>query len=314
MGDLQNELSWSPSRGRRLKDCARAYFYKHYGSWNGWDRNGTPEQRLAYRLKQMKGMHAWIGQIVHDVIEAAMRAAERNREVPDAKELQERARFTLNQQWFESKDKAWEERPKQYANLFDHYYGREISKPFLDSLKQKAFDSLANFRASDVLREIMECDEWMGMEKLMSFQEAGVKCYAKPDFATRPHDVVIYDWKTGKPNPKDDFQVATYAVLAKRLWNATNTEVVLFYLPSNHVVRRTPDADELASVERQIQTDVDFMKRQLRDPEKNEAAKEDFPLCHNKRMCSRCEYFELCEDELNPKAPVEDDAEHNLDF
>lgn len=300
MSGLKNELSWSPSRGKILQKCARAYYYRHYGSWNGWERDGTPEQRLAYRLKQMKSLHSWIGDVVHRVIEESLRAARAKRAMPKAEDLQERARFLLNQEWFESKDKAWLENPKHYCNLFDHYYSREVSRDFLDRLRTKVFRSLANFCGSAVLREIMEARDWIGMEKLCVFTHNGNTCFVKPDFAIRPNpsDVVVYDWKTGRPRPEDDFQVACYAMLAKRKWNAKQPEVVLFYLPSNQVIRRRPDVAELASVEQCIDRDFETMRAPLRDQDKNEAVKEDFPLCRQPTECEKCEFFELCEVEL----------------
>ena len=50
MAGLKNELSWSFSRHQALQACARRYYFKHYKSWGGWERDAEPSVREIYRL------------------------------------------------------------------------------------------------------------------------------------------------------------------------------------------------------------------------------------------------------------------------
>ena len=42
---LRNEFSWSLSRDRVLRECARKYWFTHYGMWGGWQRRADPRTR-----------------------------------------------------------------------------------------------------------------------------------------------------------------------------------------------------------------------------------------------------------------------------
>ena len=68
MTNFKNEFSWSKSRDELFNECKRKYFFKHYGSWNGWDSNEEDRIKRIYYLKQLKTKEIWLGQIVHEVI------------------------------------------------------------------------------------------------------------------------------------------------------------------------------------------------------------------------------------------------------
>ena len=72
MGKLINRFSWSPSRDRLYRNCARAYYFNYYGSWGGWERDAPAPARLAYRLKQMTNLPMFAGTVVHDVIKGSI--------------------------------------------------------------------------------------------------------------------------------------------------------------------------------------------------------------------------------------------------
>ncbi|MBU1700874.1 MAG: PD-(D/E)XK nuclease family protein, partial [Candidatus Eisenbacteria bacterium] len=51
---LKNTFSWSHSRKRLFDDCPRAYYFRYYGSWEGWLHDAPPLARALYILKQLK--------------------------------------------------------------------------------------------------------------------------------------------------------------------------------------------------------------------------------------------------------------------
>ena len=59
------EFSWSHSRDRSLAECARAYFWRYYGSHNGWLPDAPEEASVAYALKQLTTFPMILGTAIH---------------------------------------------------------------------------------------------------------------------------------------------------------------------------------------------------------------------------------------------------------
>ena len=76
MPALENVFSWSKSRAEEFDECKRKYYYARYLSWGGWEAAAPAQVRLAYILKNLKNRWAWKGEVVHHVIETAMKSTE----------------------------------------------------------------------------------------------------------------------------------------------------------------------------------------------------------------------------------------------
>ena len=61
-------FSWSASRHDTFASCKRRYYYSYYASLD------DPE---IYRLKKLSALPLWAGSVVHDTIEAFLRANDR---------------------------------------------------------------------------------------------------------------------------------------------------------------------------------------------------------------------------------------------
>ncbi len=312
--DLKNELSWSASRDRALKECARAYYWSYYGSWGGWDGEAPEDARLAYRLKRIANMDMWAGDVAHRVIAETLDTVRRGGQLAELEEMRERARFFLNREWFQSKDRAWEENAKRFRNLYEHYYDKPITRDRRHQIREKIFVCLKNFHRSPVLQEILKVphDGWL-VEDLESFEVGGVPVFAKPDLALKHDDeVVIYDWKTGRESDRDRIQMSAYALLAIERYGARpdGLRVVLFYLKSGIVRSGTPSAADLDEIRGKIAESVEGMRGLVTAD--NEAKREDFALTRSRRACERCHFLELCQEELaslgrpvgRPRAPA----------
>ena len=75
MAGLRNEFSWSFSRHQALRACARRYYFKHYKSWGGWERDGDPAAREIYRLSKLESRPTWQGSVVHRSIARSLQLA-----------------------------------------------------------------------------------------------------------------------------------------------------------------------------------------------------------------------------------------------
>ncbi len=48
------EFSWSAAREELFRECPRAYYFRYYAAWGGWDGYADPECREIYRLSKQK--------------------------------------------------------------------------------------------------------------------------------------------------------------------------------------------------------------------------------------------------------------------
>ena len=62
---MAKEFSWSVSRHDTFASCKRRYFYSYYAS------EDDPEIR---RLKKLSALPLWAGSVVHETIEAFLKA------------------------------------------------------------------------------------------------------------------------------------------------------------------------------------------------------------------------------------------------
>lgn len=299
---LENQFSWSPSRARLFDGCRRAYWWRYYGQWLGWEPDAEAETRIAYRLGKMDTLDTWAGTIVHDLIEVAIKKARWGRPIR-GEELKQQARARLRVGWVQSRDGHWRHEPKRCLNLMEHYYGEAdgLRKERTDAIAERvytAIDHFANGQFPPLLARLPR-DAWRSIEGLDSVQVAGQTVYVKPDLAfEHPDDGTTWlvDWKTGLPSDKDDFQVATYALFAGQKWDVPPDRCrgVLAYLSLGE--ERTVDvtASALAEARAAIEASIGNMRAALDDPGENRASRDRFPMTTERSECGFCAYRQLC--------------------
>ena len=76
-----DRLRWSVSRDKRLRDCARKYYFFHYASQGG--KSAPPEslEHQLYVLKHLRNRFMWVGEVVHELLEHTLQNWGRGREV-----------------------------------------------------------------------------------------------------------------------------------------------------------------------------------------------------------------------------------------
>lgn len=301
MGDLKNEFSWSWSRHTRFDECKRSYFWNHYGSWGGWDRESEREVRLAYLLKQITGLAAWGGSIVHDVVETALHDLKWGRLVT-VDELHTRARERMVRQWRESKAKEWEFDPKHRANLFEHYYSDGSVDRRSVQMRDKVNRCLENFRRGATYAQLQKIGkkDWVAVEELERFPVDDAPVWVKIDCAFKDPEtgrLVIVDWKTGKKQPSHRRQLECYALHAVRTMEGVEPEEIILrpiYLDTGEEEDLIVSQDDLDSLEAMIKSSMDDMRSMLVDVASNEARFEDFPMVTDEKPCRWCNFRELC--------------------
>jgi hypothetical protein len=322
---LERPFSWSASRHDSFATCRRRYYYAYYAALE------DPEIR---RLKRLSALPLWAGSVVHDAIEAFLRANDRLPSPEDQEALIRSvvhsgmlADWRTSEGWTAERGQPSPEAPPGEAlptderpsggrsaaappsppraerfRLFEHEYGIPVEQEDKRIAVNTVMRSLKNFFRSGTLRRALEVrrERWLALEDLVSFHVDGVPVFVRMDLAYRDHDgrVVIVDWKTGRNEGRfGEVQVAGYALYAaEQGWVGEPDEISteLNYLVIPKAVRRSVDRKKVESARRFIQKSASNMKSLLLDPLANVARLEDFPMIERPQVCRRCNFRRLC--------------------
>jgi hypothetical protein len=264
-------------------------------------------------MKRIQGLDMWVGDVVHCTIQWALEQG-RNGRIPYPEEARANVRQRLSDGWIGSHKQLWRTTGKdEHPNLFEHYYKLPIGEAAIERVKQKAYTSIRNFMDSDILRLIVETpsERWLPIDKYASFRMDGLLIYVKFDFALRDGpQLTVYDWKTGKPTPEELRQLTCYAMYATETWRVPmeNTKVCAVHLQpildvQEHLID-PPLVDELRTY---IKQSFKGMVSHLRNPSRNIAAMDDFPMTGNLPRCLRCNFKGICEQGRLAEGQMEED-------
>lgn len=303
MGKLQSELTWSFSRDRLFKECCRAYFYHYYASWGGWEKDADSFSRKAYILKNIRNIDAWVGDIVHQIIKWILESVSMKkglaRKAISLQEARGKAKQLLTKTWEQSRGKAWEDNVKNNLNLFEHYYGCELTREDLARRLEKVTKSINSFYNSGLIESVsrLEEDKFLRIDELDNFDFEGIKVFAIPDFALRNDNFVLYDWKTGKATDKDILQLSCYALYAVNKWKAEpdRIKIIPVYLTQERIPFKPIEALKIDGVKTYIRESIDAMKLILSDISKNKADINKCPKTDNTWRCRNCKFQEICQ-------------------
>jgi len=299
---VAKEFSWSVSRHDTFASCKRRYFYSYYAS------EDDPEIR---RLKKLSALPLWAGSVVHETIEAFLKARDT---LPSPTEQEALIKAAVHGQMLS--DWRDSEAGSLRFRLFEHEYQVQVDAEDKKIVVGIVMRSLKNFFKSPVLAEALAVGrgQWLTVEDLISFDVDGVPVFLRMDLAFRDQAgrVVIVDWKTGRGEGRfSEVQVAGYALYASEQgWVQSPEEIQteLAYLAIPRYVRRAVDRKKVDHLRRFIQKSATTMRGLLLDPVANVARLEDFPMVDRPQMCRRCNYRKLCfprtEDAVPAAAPA----------
>ena len=333
MTDLKNELTWSFSRHERLLACPRRYYFKHYGSWGGWERDAPDFVRELYRLGKLERRATWSGSILHKIIAHALDAVRAQvRDPPHAPataagvdRLVEEVLGWMRQDFADSRDDVARRTRsfKQHVRFLEHEQPHDAASP---RWRQQWKDAAAQvekgirwFFASDAWATLkalpashwIEIEDWTGRSPPPSFElrpsgggdEPPVAIYARIDCAFREEAtgrVVVIDWKTGKAESSASaHQLATYALYMRERHGVPPESLVAREINVVHGTQRDHDVSPatLEAFERLVSASMARMRSFLvdGDPRANvPKAEAEFAFAPDEAECRWCAFQSAC--------------------
>ena len=299
MGELANTFSWSYSRHGMFSECLRKYWLSYYGSWGGWGRGASERARELYLLKNLTSTPMWLGTVVHDVAEEALKALAQGERpwVERAVELGlERARRDIAS----SQAGRYRENPKKQPGFQEHYYAEP--EPDWDAELAEIERQIQNLFGHPVFRRMMDVPERiLEVEILRSVPIEGVPVWVKLDALMQGNDggVVIVDWKTGRDH--DDASIAqqlgVYGIYAVQLRGVPVEKVQALHVNLRHNTHTAHpiNAEFVAQSRDFVARSAEAMRAGLSDRERNVAPEDGYPMLpEGDERCARCRFRRDC--------------------
>lgn len=297
-------LPWSATRVRTFQECRRKYYFRYHLAPLA-RKPGAPA--VAYqvdRVKDLVGLEAWAGDLVHHVIETALNRWRARRDYTEAEALAQANRM-LSSQYRDSHD-YWSAHPDSYTRrplLLDmHYYSDAgLSKDRAQKLRETVHQSLRSFFRSHLAGRLRALDpgDWRPIDRNASAHlEDGTLILVKPDFAFVDGErLVILDWKTGRPDPYwEMIQVTCYALYAAERWHYSLERIdpkVVHLFPEFRISDTEYSWDSIQDVKfliRESQSEiVDLVGSEELPPE------DRFPCTEDGMRCRWCQFRGVCE-------------------
>ncbi len=300
------QWSWSFTRQQTLLSCPRRYYYNYYGSHNGWEYGASAEAALAYRLKKLSNLYLVLGDALH---KSAFQIVERlveGKSLPGADVVEEEMRRHLRRVWRSSRDDMdmFLRRPNRVDMLQEFYYQMEVSEATLAKINQRLRQVAAALVATPVWEDLGEDGaKVIASEQFDTFIIDNTPVFAVPDLLYRVQDGrwIIVDWKTGEEMEDNQDQVALYALYVHKKHGVPPERILtrLEYLSLQVSKEQTFTGKDLQRVEDEARAGIKEMRDLLVDPAENvPSPKEAFALTKARGQCPLCNFYELCQKEL----------------
>lgn len=299
MNTFKNEFSWSKTRDDLFNKCHRMYYYRYYGSWNGWLDEADERTRKIYILKQLQTKQMWAGKKVHETIHNILEDIQSGKKSTDAQKAIDETLAIMRKDFKNSKQGNYWKKPKTCA-LFEHEYEIQLPNSEWKNTANHVIECLNNFFNSDVFDVICNLadEQWLEVEKLSSFMYSDVKIFVSPDFAFKDCEKIsIYDWKTGKfDDDLHKLQPSCYCLYAVNTWRMKpeDIEMTEFYLSNKELKEYKFSDSKLDIVTQYIQDSAKKMIELLDNKETNITKEERFSFAKDERVCDYCNYRKLC--------------------
>lgn len=282
-----------------LDKCDRAYFWRVFWSWTGWNRDASPSRKLAYALKLSTTGPAMAGKLTHSAMARLVRDARHCR--PSNPEAHATEAIGELRKWAKQAEKTTPANSsKKRPMSAELYYGDPID---IDRAEETIRTCVASGARSEHIEAISEMtrDLVHVVDQLESFQLDGVDVWVAPDlcYGGARGDTLVVDWKTGRPRDTDTEQVKLYglwAVETGRVESPDELTLSLAYLATGEVVEQRVTAADIEATRAKV---LGFAAEvaALRDPVTTAPRMdaEAWPkIEQGSRACGWCEFRELC--------------------
>ncbi|MFQ3675724.1 MAG: PD-(D/E)XK nuclease family protein [Endomicrobiia bacterium] len=279
-------LGWSVSRYDKYLMCKRAYYYDYYGKYDIDFRDKIE------KLKNLTSIALEQGNIVHDVIKILLiRLLQTEKPIDKEK-------------FFDFTKRKTEEYVSR-KNFMEIYYNI-LPKIDVEKIFLEVKFALENFLNSDrycwiLSKAIQNKNKWLIEPPGYGETRIGdLKAYCKVDFLFPVDDeIYIIDWKTGKRDEKKHKkQLLGYSLWANFHFKKESSKIfpIVAYMQPNYeelnVVLNEFDLEEFKTI---VEKETRELYSMCSDIEKNiPKNKDEFTKTKNTKICSFCNYQELC--------------------
>lgn len=314
MAELKNTFSWSYSAAADFDICRRRRYWSKYGKWGGWNSQASPKQRKAYQLDKMDNLYSLLGQAVERSVMHVLRRRQQGLTVTAEQAYDEVARPFLNGAWLDSVKRRWEQNPKRYRCLREHYYQQltaEQSKTLTADMSKRVRTCTESFirivlpRIEQVTRDMeipVDTPDTPGDSE--HFMLNDIKVYAIPDYVYRlDGHVRIHDWKSGRTREGHLEQLLVYALWAHEKHGAAPEDIDIYveYLKDGEVHVGAVTESDMETILLRIGQSVADMSEYLVDADREKNVplpEEEWELTLDAANCLHCNFLELCTPEL----------------
>lgn len=300
------EFSWSLTRHKTILNCQRKYAYEYYVSHNGWLKyNVDPVSQHTYRLKKLKHLPIFFGEIAHEIIEEAIKEIMFTKKSPSVESLIEKARYKLNEAYIVSKKHVdkWEEKPSKYNMFFDIYYNGYLQQEEVALFQERLPIIFQNFLNSHTIQTLLNEHHKLKINQAEEFRFLMIndtKVFIVMDLLYQDLETnkwVIVDWKTGKSSTTDRQQLALYGYYLQQKLGIPLDSIVIRneYLLEGKNTTTNLEKRDLESLLMLFKESVQFMKRFQADILTNEPVDlDEFQCTLYAERCEKCNYKEIC--------------------
>jgi hypothetical protein len=295
--------AWSATRARTFLECRRKYYYRYHLAPLGRKPDPPAEAREAERVKDLVGLEAWAGEVVHRTIETVLNRWRAGRLFSEGEAVDHAIRLLSRQ--FRDSRLFWtagpEEFPRRPALLDLHYFqDAELTRDRAAALKERVARSVKAFLRSSLADRIRAAGpaNWLPVDRNAAARVGELLVLVRPDFAFREgHLLYIVDWKTGKADPFWELvQVSCYALYAEDKWRHPIPDIVpqvAHLYPDFRVSETEYTPRSLREVQLFIRENQEEMAALLDREEPARA--ERFAFAEDCGRCRWCQFRGLCE-------------------
>jgi hypothetical protein len=290
------ELIYSHSRAKMLDNCQRAYYFNYYGSVGGWRQDATQRTKQIYKLKQLQGLNAILGEAIHAaitqlIINPAMNDLDFKRIINKTIHLSYRNSLDKKQEWLNNH--------KLFKMLMEIYYFGQIKMETQQAIIDKIEACRTNLCKCKSLFEITSGSNILTIDELKEYAVNGHKTLVRIDalYQTKnTGEYVVVDWKSGKGSAEEIEQVLLYVYMVHKALNVPveAIEARLEYLLSGDSASFRFNAQDMQFAEKIIVEDINKMQKCLLDVDKNVPLPEVYFPMNKSSRCKYCNYQELC--------------------
>lgn len=300
---MTESFAWSATRARTFQECRRKFYYRYSLAPQGKLPGASAESREAYRVKDLIGLEAWAGELVHDIIQQVLQRWRAGRQCPTEEAVALAGRLLRSR--FQASQRYWDAPPDEFPrrpSLLDAHYHRDanVSRDRAKALRELVVRSVTTFLESNLAGKIRMCGprSWLPVDRNAAARLGdGVLILVKPDFAFRDGEWLrILDWKTGRPDPFwESVQVICYALYAAEKWSHPPERIdprIVHLFPEFRISGRENDPERVRDIQVFVSETHQDMVTAIDAPGPVE---ERFPICEESGRCRWCPFRRLCE-------------------